>query len=71
MTATEAYYGKHATATLYIRDVNDDGIINPLIVAEGFDTGAILNPEQEAGDSNIQNFIDDTNAGLSNTPLGL
>jgi hypothetical protein len=57
ITATEAYYGKYATATLYIRDADDDGIINPLIVAEGFDTGAILNPEQEAGDNNIINFI--------------
>ena len=71
VTATEAYYGKHATATLYIRDANNDGIINPLIVAEGFDTGAILNPEQEAGYSNIQNFIDDTNANLSDAPLAL
>jgi hypothetical protein len=63
VTATVSYYGKNATATLYIRDVNDDGIINPLIVAEGFDTGAILNPEQEAGDSNIDDFLEEVEDG--------
>ena len=68
VTASTAYYGKHATATLYIRDANDDGIINPLIVAEGFDTGAILNPEQEAGDNNIIGFLNNVNTSLSNLP---
>lgn len=63
VTATEAYYGKYGTATLYIRDVNDDGISNPLIVAEGFDTGAILNPEQEAGDSDINDFLEEVEDG--------
>ncbi|WP_082113368.1 T9SS type A sorting domain-containing protein [Kordia jejudonensis] len=59
VTATVPYYGKNATATLYIRDADGDNqITNPLIVAEGFDTGAVLNPEQEAGDSNIEDFIE-------------
>ncbi|SHE75479.1 PGAP1-like protein [Psychroflexus salarius] len=71
VTASEAYYGKHATATLYIRDANDDGISNPLIVAEGFDTGAILNPEQEAGDNNIIGFLNNVNTSLSNLPAEL
>ena len=66
VTATKDYFGKFGTATLYIRDANDDGINNPLIVAEGFDTGAILNPEQEAGDTNIQDFIDSYSINESN-----
>ena len=65
VTATTSFYGKHATATLFIRDVNDDGIRNPLIVAEGFDTGVILNPEQEAGDNNIEDFIDEVDESNS------
>lgn len=63
VTAAIPYYNRHATATLYIRDANDDGIINPLIVAEGFDTGALLNPEQEAGDSNINDFLEEVEDG--------
>ena len=63
VTATTSYYGKNATATLFIRDANNDGIRNPLIVAEGFDTGVILNPEQEAGDNNIERFLEGVEDG--------
>ncbi len=68
MTATEAYYSKFGEATLYIRDAGSAGITKPLIVAEGFDTGAILNPEQEAGDNNIIGFLNGVNSSLSNLP---
>lgn len=61
VTATVPFYGQYGRATLFIRDVNNDGIINPLIVAEGFDEGVITNPEQEAGNNNILNFINSVN----------
>ncbi|QIG88534.1 hypothetical protein G6R40_02150 [Chryseobacterium sp. POL2] len=44
--------------TLYIK--LKDGqtqITNPLIVAEGFDSGHITAPRQEAGDNNIETFL--------------
>ncbi|MBL87758.1 MAG: hypothetical protein CMO82_14030 [Winogradskyella sp.] len=68
VTASVPYYGKYATATLYIKDVGAEGITKPLIVAEGFDTGAILNPEQEAGDNNIIKFLNNVNTSSSNLP---
>jgi hypothetical protein len=48
----------YGNATVYIKYKNDGNTITkPLIVAEGFDTGIILTPEQEAGDNNINKFI--------------
>jgi hypothetical protein len=57
ITATTAYNG-YGSATLYIRYANNGTTIRkPLIVAEGFDTGVILQPENEGGDNNINNFL--------------
>lgn len=58
ITATTLYNGYYGSATVYIRYASGTTITKPLIVAEGFDTGIILNPEQEAGDNNIEDFID-------------
>ena len=48
-------------ATIYIRYANGGNTIRkPLIIAEGFDSGIITNPEQEAGDTDIDDFIEST-----------
>jgi hypothetical protein len=61
ITATTAYNGWLGSATVYVRYANGGNTITkPLIVAEGFDTGVILTPEQEAGDTNINTFITST-----------
>ena len=61
ITATTAYNGWLGSATVYVRYANGGNTITkPLIVAEGFDTGVILTPEQEAGDNNIEDFIKST-----------
>lgn len=58
ITATVPYASHFGSATVYIRYANGGSTIRkPLIVAEGFDTGIILNPEQEAGDNNIEDFL--------------
>ena len=48
ITATEAYDGKYGVADIIIsyRNPNDPVIRRPLIVAEGFDPGHILEPEE-------------------------
>lgn len=58
ISASIPYLGHYGSATIYIRYANGGNTITkPLIVAEGFDTGVILNPEQEAGDNNIDTFL--------------
>lgn len=65
VTATKDYYGKYGKATIYVKDneSNGIGITKPLIVAEGFDAGTILNPEQEGGNVDIKNFIETVDDG--------
>lgn len=69
ITATTSYNGYYGSATIYIRYASGTTITKPLIVAEGFDTGIILNPEQEAGDNNIEDFL--FNINTSNSSLSL
>tara|TARA_R110002049_G_scaffold64920_4_gene170775 strand:+ start:625 stop:1812 length:1188 start_codon:yes stop_codon:yes gene_type:complete len=70
ITATVPYANHYGSATVYIRYANGGSTIRkPLIVAEGFDTGIVLNPEQEAGDSNIDDFIRKTRQQLSQSFL--
>ncbi len=60
ITASTGFNGSPGSATLLIDDANGDNLItNPLIIAEGFDAGAITSPEIEFGDTNIETFIDD------------
>ena len=66
ITATNSYNNSYGSATLYIRYANGGTTIRkPLIVAEGFDPGAILNPENEGGDNNVNHFF--RNVNLSNS----
>ncbi|CAM4086855.1 Secretion system C-terminal sorting domain-containing protein [Flavobacterium branchiophilum] len=67
ITSTTLYNGYYGSATVYIRYASGTTITKPLIVAEGFDTGIILNPEQEAGDNNIDQFIKSTEFIRSNS----
>jgi hypothetical protein len=68
ITSTTLYNGYYGSATVYIRYANGGNTITkPLIVAEGFDTGVILTPEQEAGDNNIDQFIKSTEFIKSNS----
>lgn len=54
--ATKAFQGTFGTATLQIRDANEDGqITKPLIVAEGLDTG-LLAQAGSIGDNDYRNF---------------
>lgn len=58
ITATEPFAGKYASGTITIKYANaDHQLRNPLIVAEGFDTGIILSPDNEYGDVNYDNFV--------------
>lgn len=58
ITATKIFDGAYGSVKLTI-DTNGDGIINkPLIVAEGFDIGVILSPENPNGIYNYDNFRD-------------
>lgn len=67
INATLPYLGYTASATIYIRYAPGGTTIRkPLIVAEGFDEGIILNPDQEAGSRNINNFIFSINNSQSN-----
>ena len=62
INSTIQYLGYNASATIYIRYAPGGTTIRkPLIVAEGFDDGIILKPDQEAGSNNIQQFIDKIN----------
>ncbi|MDC9721298.1 MAG: hypothetical protein PSN34_00810 [Urechidicola sp.] len=50
ITATTSYLGQYATVKLTIDDANNDNeITHPLIVAEGFDVGVVISPENEFG----------------------
>lgn len=60
ITAATPYLGTYGSATVYFKYANGSYITKPLIVAEGFDTGVILTPEKEGGDTNIATFLDDT-----------
>ena len=70
ITATTPYgtnpLFQYGSATVYIRyRAGGNNIVKPLIVAEGFDDGVILKPEQEAGSNNIRDFLSSvTDGGL-------
>ena len=54
--------------TLYIKlKEGQTQITNPFIIAEGFDSGHITAPRQEAGDNNIETFLYQN--GMDNTSL--
>lgn len=58
INSTIQYLGYNASATVYIKFANGGtSITKPLIVAEGFDDGIILHPEQEAGSNTIEDFL--------------
>ncbi len=59
ITATEEYLGSAATGTVSINYATGTALTQPLIVAEGFDSGTLLKPEDEFGDRNIDNFLRD------------
>lgn len=69
ISATTLYNGYYGSATIYIRYASGTTLTKPLIVAEGFDTGIILNPEQESGDNNIDDFIFKINNSASNLSI--
>ena len=67
------YLGQFGTATVILDDAgNDCQITNPLIVAEGFDVGNILNPEIPFGLNNLQSFEQSllTSGDLRNLLIG-
>jgi hypothetical protein len=78
VTATEQFNGIFGVADILIsyRNINDQVIRRPLIVAEGFDPGHITSPEEPEGESNFEGFIRTiTNSGsnalrnqISNSP---
>ena len=59
ITATEQYNGAFGVADIVIsyRDVNDQVLRRPLIVAEGFDPGWITKPEEPEGENNFAGFV--------------
>jgi hypothetical protein len=60
----------YGNATVYIRyKSGGNTITKPLIVAEGFDPGVILTPEKEAGDNNIEIFLNKVNFSDSNLQI--
>jgi hypothetical protein len=74
ITATKPYQGVFGSATLQIDDAGNDGLItNPLIIAEGLDTG-LLAQAGSIGDTDLMTFIrniEDGNSGnLSNFLTG-
>lgn len=57
-TATEAFEGVFAQGSITIRYADADlGLRRPLIVAEGFDAGHILEPELPFGQNTIDDFL--------------
>lgn len=70
-TATKLYLGVAGKAYATIRYANADHILRrPLIVAEGFDPGIILAPEERFGLNSLQDFLRDaTNDGSNLTNL--
>jgi len=72
MTSTESFGGKTAKGKVTIRLANpQQGLRNPLIVIEGFDTGKITNPETIFGDTDYGRFIDDADESSDLTNLML
>ena len=80
IVAAELYNGVYGVAGIVIsyRDVNDQVLRRPLIVAEGFDAGHILNPEEPEGQNTFADFIISVNNSgspnlrtlISNDPSG-
>jgi hypothetical protein len=61
ITATKPYQGVFGSATLQIDDAGSDGLItNPLIIAEGLDTG-LMAQAGRIGDTDITTFIRNVN----------
>jgi hypothetical protein len=59
ITATEPYLGRFGAADVVIsyRNAGDTVLRRPLIIAEGFDPGHILSPEEPEGDNTFDSFI--------------
>ncbi len=59
ITATESYNGAFGVADIIIsyRNAGDRVLRRPLIVAEGFDPGWILSPEEPEGESTFDGFV--------------
>ncbi len=59
ITATESYNGAFGVADIVIsyRNAGDRVLRRPLIIAEGFDPGWILSPEEPEGKSTFDGFI--------------
>ncbi|MBD2769235.1 T9SS type A sorting domain-containing protein [Hymenobacter sp. BT664] len=57
--ATEPYLGHFGAADVVIsyRNAGDPVLRRPLIIAEGFDPGHILSPEEPEGDNTFRSFI--------------
>ncbi|MCC9063581.1 T9SS type A sorting domain-containing protein [Flavobacterium piscisymbiosum] len=72
ITATTPYKNQLGKAVLHINYASaDHQIRKPLIVAEGFDLGVIVSPEQEEGLNTRQQFINKYTFSGSNLPLAL
>ncbi|MEO6868076.1 MAG: T9SS type A sorting domain-containing protein [Ginsengibacter sp.] len=66
-TATKQYLGIAGQGYATIQYANADHILRkPLIVAEGYDAGKILTPENKFGISSLKNFLDDATDDGSN-----
>jgi hypothetical protein len=75
IVATTPVYGQYASGFMTILYANaDQKIRNPLIVAEGFDPGDVLTPEQLTGEQSLQDFLQNAVASgstnFSNLVLG-
>ena len=67
ITATTAYLGQYGSVKVTVDDAyNDDEITHPLIVAEGFDVGVVIEPEKKDGSYSYKNFRDFLSFGGSN-----
>jgi hypothetical protein len=67
ITATQAFNGNYAEGYMTILYANPAlGLRKPLIVAEGFDSGHIINPESKTGESSIVDFKKYVNESQSN-----
>jgi len=59
VTATESYDGKFAKGLMTIKYANPAlGMQKPLIVVEGFDTGNLINRDNDNGDNNFGQFME-------------
>ncbi len=66
ITADAAFYGQKASGYMTILYANSEGKLRkPLIVAEGFDPGDILVPEQLTGEQTLSDFLKDVYYGNS------